>query len=252
MWELYDALIEGIPESCTVEELVCGHGRIYVRSGEGCGFSSILTGRSRPVSMMYKNPGMKLRDLAACIKSWNLEEACVGQAALNAYYNAIPVAQANGIPITANRFGEDRMYDPFISYQNAIRGKKVASVGHFHYLEQLFRPICDLSILEFDPKDGDYPESAAEYILPDSDYVILTSSTLINKTLPRFLALSRQAKVILVGPSTPMAPVLKEFGVSDLSGFIIKDGDKARRICSGMESQKIYASGQKVSLRFQQ
>lgn len=251
MWTLYDTLIEGIPEACTVEDLVCGNGRVFIRSSVGCGFSSMLKGKSRPVSMVRKYPGMKLRELAACIKSWNLEEASVGQAAINAYYNALPVAQANGVPVTVSRFGEDRIYDPFISYQNTIRNKKVAVVGHFHYLEQLYQPICELSILEFEPQEGDYPISAAAYLLPEAEFVVLTSAALINKSLPHLLALSKHAQVVLVGPSTPMVPVLEQFGVSDLSGFIIKDGDKARRICSGQESCKIYASGQKTSLRFQ-
>lgn len=136
MWELYDALIEGIDDSCTVEDLVCGPGTAFVRSNLGCGFSGAPAGRTRPTVLRQKNPGMKLRDLAACVKSWNLQEAGIGQAAINAYYNALPVAKANGVPVSDARFTEDRIYDPFISYQAAIRDKKVAVVGHFHYLDQ--------------------------------------------------------------------------------------------------------------------
>ncbi|MNN73965.1 hypothetical protein D3C81_1901240 [compost metagenome] len=123
-------------------------------------------------------------------------------------------------------------------------------MGHFHYLDQLFRPVCDLSVLEFAPQEGDYPEWAAEALLPEAEFVVITAVALINKSLPRLLALAKGAKVVLVGPSTPMAPALREFGVSDLSGIVIKDGEKARRICSGQENLKIYTSGQKVSLRF--
>ncbi|MDF2938969.1 MAG: putative heavy-metal chelation, partial [Paenibacillaceae bacterium] len=249
-WDLYDAMIGGIPEDCLVKDLVCGHGRVLVESELGFGFSGIVSGRTRPVGLLSKLPGTKLRDLAACVKSWNLEEASVGQAAINAYYNALPVAMGNGVPVSHVRFAEDRIHDPFISYQNAIRGKKVAVVGHFHYLDQLFRPVCDLSVLEFVPQEGDYPEWAAEALLPEAEFVVITAVALINKSLPRLLALAKGAKVVLVGPSTPMAPVLREFGVSDLSGIVIKDGEKARRICSGQENLKIYSSGQKVSLRF--
>lgn len=251
MWELYDALIKGIDDSCTVEDLVCGNGMVFVRSNLGCGFSGASEGRSRPVTLKDKNPGMKLRDLAACVKSWNLQEASIGQAALNAYYNTLPVAETNGVPVSHVRFTEDRIYDPFISYQSAIRDKNVAVVGHFHYLDQLFRPVCNLSVLEFAPQEGDFPYTAAEYILPEAEFVVITSGALINKAMPRLLELSRRAKVVVVGPSTPMAPVLRQFGVSDLSGIIIKDSEKARRICCGQESGKIYASAQKTSLRFQ-
>lgn len=250
MWRLYDALIEGIPADCAVVDLVCGNGRVLVQSEAGWGFSSLLSAKSRPVELARKLPGMKLRELAGCIKSWNLQEASIGQAAINAYYNAVGVAQENGVPVAVNRFAEDRIYDPFISYQQAIRGKNVAVMGHFHYLDQLFRPVCNLSVLEFEPQEGDYPQTAAEYLFPQAEYAVITSAALINKSMPRLLALSSQAKVIVVGPSTPMAPVLSEFGVSDLSGFVIKDGEKARRICSGQEQLKIYTAGQKVSLRF--
>lgn len=250
MWALYDAMIEGIPGDCLVKDIVCGHGRVLVESSLGFGFSGMVAGRTRPVGMLTKLPGMKLRDLAACVKSWNLEEASVGQAAINAYYNAMPVAMENGVPVSHVRFAEDRIHDPFISYQHAIRGKKVAVVGHFHYLDQLYRPVCDLSVLEFAPQEGDYPEWAAEALLPEAEFVVITAVALINKSLPRLLSLSRGARVVVVGPSTPMAPVLREFGISDLSGIVIKDGEKARRICAGQESLKIYTSGQKVSLRF--
>ncbi len=251
MWALYDAMIEGIPEDCLVKDLVCGYGRVLVESELGFGFSGIVAGRTRPVTLLSKPPGMKLKELARCIRSWNLEEASIGQAAINAYYNALPVAAANGVPVSHVRFAEDRIHDPFISYQNVIRGKKVTVVGHFHYLDQLFRPVCDLSVLEFAPQEGDYPEWAAEALLPEAEFVVITASALINKALPRFLKLAQGAKVVLVGPSTPMAPMLREFGISDLSGIVIKDGDKARRICSGQENLKIYTSGQKVSLRFE-
>jgi uncharacterized protein (DUF4213/DUF364 family) len=72
---------------------------------------------------------------------------------------------------------------------------------------------------------------------------------LIDKSLPRFLELSKQAYVVLVGPSTPLAPALSQFGVDDLSGFVIKDGERARRICTGQANYSLYSSGQKVSLR---
>jgi uncharacterized protein (DUF4213/DUF364 family) len=72
----------------------------------------------------------------------------------------------------------------------------------------------------------------------------------VDKSLPRFLDLAQNANVIIVGPSTPLAPILSEFGVNDLSGFVIKDPEKALRICSGQEHNRIYSAGQKVSLRF--
>jgi hypothetical protein len=46
-----------------------------------------------------------------------------------------------------------------------------------------------------------------------------------------------------------MAPYLLAQGLDDLSGFIIKDAEKAARIASGTENVKMSRSGQKVSLK---
>lgn len=250
MWALYDALIENIPSDWMADEFFCGANSAVVRSGENVGLCHVLELNTRPPILSNKRLGMPLRELAACVKSWNFAEASLGQAAINAYYNAVPVATQNGVPVVQARYAEDRKNDPFISYQQAIRGKKVAVIGHFHLLEELFAPVCELYIMEDEPtEDGDYPCHAAEYLLPQCDYVFVSCAAITDKSLPRFLAYCPEAYVVVVGPSTPMAPVLFDFGINDLAGFVIKDGNLAIEICTGRNAQKIYASGQKVSLK---
>lgn len=248
MWELYDALIEGIPEKCLVDEFICGTYAVLVRSGNGCGFSQVLPGDTLP-EMMKKSLHMPLKKLAECVKSWNFIEASVGMAAINAWYNSPETAVSNGIALTNSLYSEDRLNDPFIAYQNVIRNKKVAVLGHFPYIEQLLQPVCDLAIIEREPEEGDYPEAAAEYILPNSDFVILSCTSLVYKTLPRMLELARNAYVVIVGPFTPLAPQLFSLGVNDLSGFVIKDNTSAARIVSGLERSAIYKTGQKVTIK---
>lgn len=64
------------------------------------------------------------------------------------------------------------------------------------------------------------------------------------------MELSKSAEhVVLVGPATTGAPYLLTRGLDDLSGFIIKDTEKAIRIASGTENVKMSRSGQKVSLK---
>ncbi len=250
MWKIYDDLIQGIPEHLTVDELICGNGSSYVRSGEGAGFSGFHLCESRLPVVTKNLIGVPLREAASCVKSWNFPEASIGLAAINAYYNHPEIARANGVDFSDVRKVEDRMNDPFIMSQNTIKGSNVAVVGHFPYLENLFEPICNLSIIEWEPEEGDYPISAAEYILPACDYVYITCASFVNKTLPRLLELSAHAKLItLVGPATPLAPVLFEYGVQDLSGFIIKDNALASRVIAGAEKVRLYLSGQKVTFK---
>jgi uncharacterized protein (DUF4213/DUF364 family) len=108
----------------------------------------------------------------------------------------------------------------FVYYAERLRRKKVTVVGHFPELEPLAE-ICDLTILERQPGAGDLPDSACEYILPAQDFVFITATALINKTLPRLLELSRNAFTVLVGPSTPLTPLLFNHGIHGLAGTIV-------------------------------
>lgn len=124
-------------------------------------------------------------------------------------------------------------------------------LGHFPYLETFFEPVCDLSIIEWTPSEpGEYPFTSCEYLLPVSDFVFISSRSLVDKTFTRLLELSKNAeRVVLVGPAATMAPYLLSIGLDDLSGFIVKDADMAFRIASGAENARMSKSGQKVSLR---
>ena len=74
--------------------------------------------------------------------------------------------------------------------------------------------------------------------------------SLMNKSLPRLLELSKGArKTILAGPATPLAPCLLETSICNLSGFVITDSRLAHWIVSGADSTRIFRSGQKVSLK---
>ncbi|NOG68709.1 MAG: hypothetical protein HND41_11120 [Chlorobi bacterium] len=69
-----------------------------------------------------------------------------------------------------------------------------------------------------------FSAAAAPRFIPQADVVAITSSTLINHTLDGLLALARpEAKVMLLGPSTPLTPVLFDFGVDLLSGVQVVD-----------------------------
>ncbi|WP_418550405.1 Rossmann-like domain-containing protein, partial [Hungatella sp.] len=82
-----------------------------------------------------------------------------------------------------------------------------------------------------------------EYILPDMDYIYITGFTLVNKTLPRLLELGKNARVVLVGPSVPMAPVLFEFGVRELAGTLITDTEKTERLVRFGSHRAVVRSG---------
>jgi uncharacterized protein (DUF4213/DUF364 family) len=108
------------------------------------------------------------------------------------------------------------------------QGRKVALVGRFPFIDELRPVVAQLWVLELSPQPGEYHAAEAPQHIPQADVVAITSSTLINHTLDDLLALARpEAKVMLLGPSTPLTPVLFEFGIDLLSGVQVVDIEAA-------------------------
>jgi len=215
-WELYDQLIAGIPEDLVIGRCQVGLHWILVESA-GTGMAMTPT-EGMPRHSIGRLAGKTVREVAAFAKSWNFLEAAIGIAAMNSWYNA---------PSTLAQMwksGHDALSDVnlFEEWETRLAGKRVAVIGHFPGLEALAKT-CSLSILERKPLVGDFPDPACEYLLPEQDCVIATGTTLMNKTLPRLLALSGTAEFALTGPTTPLAPVLFEHGVTHLAGSVVAD-----------------------------
>ncbi len=74
------------------------------------------------------------------------------------------------------------------------------------------------------PIGKDLPASAAPEILPQADLVAITGMAFINQTLPGLLELCRtDAYILVLGPSTPLSPILGDFGVKLLAGAVVED-----------------------------
>ena len=101
-----------------------------------------------------------------------------------------------------------------------IVGKKVAVIGHFPFAEAALATAEEYICLERNLQPGDWPDSACEYVLPECDVVFISSSSFVNKTAPRLIELSRHVHTVLVGPSTPLNPVLFDAGVDTITGFV--------------------------------
>ena len=121
------------------------------------------------------------------------------------------------------------------------RDKHVALVGHFPFISQLRASASELWVIEQQPAADEYPPEAAADLIPRAEVIAITSSALINHTLDGLLALcDPQALVMLLGPTTPLSPVLFEHGVSLLSGALVVDEAAAlRTLCQGATFQQM-------------
>jgi uncharacterized protein len=247
MWKLYDELVEGIPDDIVIDDVIVGGGATYVEADGGVGLSTFRDYYSHRAPALTGNLiGMPLKKVAECVKSWNFREAAVGDAALNAYYNHPDVAKKAGIEIAASKNVNDqlkgRLKDPFIKYQNLVKDKKVCVVGYSRLLDELFAPVCEMSVVEWDApmrsySDTGYPLSACEFLLPECDYAFLTSCAISEKNMPRFLELSANATgVIITGMTSTLSSVFFDYGVTDISGHVVVDPERVKQIHKGAEN----------------
>lgn len=162
--------------------------------------------------------GAESRWLAEYITSWNMFEASLALGAINAWYNRRDrVERLLGRPLVGER--GTRLFERLA---RRFAGGSVAVVGHFPHLEPLGEQ-CKLTIIERHPSGGDLPDQASEYLLGQQDCVCITGSAVTNKTLPRLLELSRDAFVVLVGPSVPLSTMWFDYGVDLLAGTVVLD-----------------------------
>jgi uncharacterized protein (DUF4213/DUF364 family) len=235
-WEIYDRLIDEIAPGATAAS--CLVSTWTVVESDGMGMAMTYRGGVHDESPLSSLSGRPLRELAGYVKSWDLRQASLGMAAINAFHNAPERVQK----WLARPLQDLRSPSAFISTLDEIAGKKVAVIGHFPGLEAA-RKCCDLIILERNPQDGDLPDFAAEYVLPQQDYVFITGTAITNKTLPRLLALSSGATVALVGPSVPLVPWWFEYGIDMLAGTVVMDRPSVWRCCLEGAHKGVFDAG---------
>ncbi len=129
----------------------------------------------------------------------------------------------------------------------AARGKNktVALIGSFPFIPRLRTRVGRLIVLELDPGADELPADSAPDILPRADVVAITSMALVNHTLEHLLGLCKPAAtVLLLGPSTPLSPVLFEHGVDVLSGSVVTDIDRVlAAIKQGANFRQVHRAG---------
>ncbi|HUS83276.1 MAG TPA: DUF364 domain-containing protein [Dehalococcoidia bacterium] len=154
--------------------------------------------------------GTSARELARSCLSNDPLDAALGMAALN---SLIDVDESQ----CEERNGRDVLLE-------RSTGRNVVLVGHFPFVPELRAAAGRLSVLELRPRAGDLPAAEAERVIPEAEVVAITGTTFVNHTIEPLLGYCRpEALVILLGPTTPLSPVLFEYGVDIISGARVAD-----------------------------
>ncbi|MFV0253589.1 MAG: Rossmann-like domain-containing protein [Beutenbergiaceae bacterium] len=224
MHPIYDALLADLPAERVHAGAIAPVWTWVIADG-GTGIAMTPPQSYQLTTLRGQVAGMTLPDLARYVHSWNFHEAALGLAAVNAFRNrAHLLGQDDRMVVTKPGRGGS-----FGGLEAALTGKKVAVIGHGPHIRQI-QDRCQLTVLERLPQAGDLPDPACEYVLPEQDFVFITATALENKTMPRLLELSASAFTAIIGPSTPLSPLLFGFGVDALFGYLIDDADQVVRV----------------------
>jgi uncharacterized protein (DUF4213/DUF364 family) len=214
MWKLYDELIEAIPAGIKISDIAQTSRWTFVANDKTIGTAMKFNSSNQPLEQ-YQS--IQLQEAAALIKSWDFQKASFGLAAINSFFNEREKVSKNFIP---ERIQYRDAFDQLLTEPNQ---KKIGMIGHFPFIDRYPEFRKQISIFELEPRKGDYPASACEYLLPQMELVYITGSTLINKTLPRLLELSENATTVLVGSSCPLSAGLFNHGIDTLASTLYED-----------------------------
>ncbi len=182
----------------------------------------------RPADLLAKN-----------FLSPNPIEVAVGLATINAVLNNPREDFLLGDPLSLLKPGPE---------------DKVAMVGFFEPLvKRLQGKVQELWV--FERSEGRFAEALSEVemvdYLPQATVAIITSVTLINKTLEEILDLLASPRaVILLGPSTPLLPeVFQDQKITLLSGMVVKDKEILKVVSEAKGTKAFGPYVEKVNLK---
>ena len=215
---MYSSIINTLPDTSVLEVRIGLHWTAVVvekANGLQCGLASTLeVEHNHSGEPTIPDPGhlasLSGLELAGWISSDIPLRRSVGCAAINAL-----------LPQDPSRWVDQNAEGAILEHGH---GKKAVLIGHFPFADHLRTELDDFTVLDLNPTGKDLPASAAPDILPEADLVAITGMTFINHTLPGLLNLCKpNAYILILGPSTPLSPVLADFGVNLLAGSVVED-----------------------------
>jgi uncharacterized protein (DUF4213/DUF364 family) len=235
---LIDDLLDTLPNGRICDVRIGLHWTAVVAEADGirrCGLASTLIDGHEHGVVDVPQAGQletfSALDLARFAQSDRSTMASIGVATINALLPPLPASwtDENAEEVLA-RHGANRV---------------VALVGHFPFIPRLRPQVGGLFVLERNPHEGDVPETAAPEILPQADVVAITGLTLINHALDGLLKLCPAHAVVLVlGPSTPLSPILFEHGVHILCGSVVTAVEPVlKAIQQGANFRQVHRAG---------
>ncbi|BFM38339.1 DUF364 domain-containing protein [Synechocystis sp. LKSZ1] len=234
-YAIYDLLLDYGNSPTLVREILIGLTWTFC-DGNGIGLAMSPGIPTRTLAWSGTLAQKKIADLAPWLKSWHPYEATVGMAVINLIINGQSPLLKQAQPLLSKSDHNLAVFDYFLPQ---INDKKVVIIGRYPSLSR-YEKNFDVQVIERQPIDKDFPDPAAEYLLPQADWVFLTATSIINKTFPRLVELAQQAQVVLMEPTVPWLKEFAEMGIDDLAGVNIIDPQQLRQTIAEGGGKRIF------------
>ena len=219
MMTILEDLLSSLTEDFPVHSMLVGAHWAVVCS-RYCGMAATQSSNCthgheqiRDVGRLHQKSARELAELAYSTQPL---EAAIGVAAIN---SMLDVDESLAVEVNASEVLASRG-----------RGKNVALIGHFPFIQQLRQSAKNLWVIEQHPTEDEYPAESAGDLLPQADVIAITGSALVNHTLDGLLLLCKPASSVMVlGPSTPLSPILFDHGINIVSGTRVVDEEAVLR-----------------------
>jgi uncharacterized protein (DUF4213/DUF364 family)/nucleoside-triphosphatase THEP1 len=230
---LYHELAAGVADA-PVRRVIIGLHWTLVEGEMGCGLAHTP---ARDAAGCHRVPeagafaGKNLAEIARLAQSWNPFETALGIAAINAQTNRpdLEGEAVSGLDLFAGGDGPLTVIGSFPGLNERLPGARV---------------------VELEPREGEYPAAAADWLLPESAAAVITASALVNRSLPGLIEAGRGAHLALIGPGTPLSPLLFAHGLDALAGFVVENPEAVARIVTeGGGQSALKPHGRYVTLR---
>ena len=236
--EIYNLLMDYGQTQIPIEEIIIGlTWTLCKAAGMGLCMSPAIPTRTLSWSGTLVNKPVK--DLSSWLRSWDAYEATVAMATINAIinHNSPLIKQAIALPRATS--ANLSVFEHFLPQ---LQGKQVSVIGRYPGLQQ-YEQEMNINVIELNPTPGDFPATASEYLLPESDWVFLTATSIPNKTFPRLVELSQNTTVVLMGPTLPWLKELADFGINYLAGVRVNDATALRQTVAEGGGVRIFDTG---------
>lgn len=180
---------------------------------------------------LYEFSGCPALGFAGSLKGKTADKLLELALSENSLEAAVGIATANALSHMLRDLKPENFPKSSIDILDLIKPEdRVAMVGYFGPLVPKILKITNkLTVLEKrdieSPKTQTLPSEKAREVLPASDVIILSASTLANRTFDELLSLRGAAReVVLLGPSAPLYPApFFERGITAVMGTRIFD-----------------------------